>query len=230
KSGGGGGGGGGGGEEVKSQVLKVLSGIPVNNLELQEAVFDVLVRGYAEPKDGNNDEEVNIPLGQSNGPKNKYAKEVLYRARLRITYGIQLAGLTIESPSIPSNRMVVVLDEPSILSSKTLTTGGSDKKIGILAVKGEGYMSGSVPRGDLDHKIESYLVKNSSVIGDKLMSELIPSMKVQSEEILCSLLNPILNDAGMELEIKWNNAPKLYKEDMSLPRAIELPVEKEISQ
>ncbi|NLV42848.1 MAG: hypothetical protein GXY15_16675 [Candidatus Hydrogenedentes bacterium] len=214
----------------KSQAVKVLTGLSVNNLELQEAVFDVLVRGYAEPKDEDNDEEVNVPLGQSSGPKDKYTKEVLYRARLKITYGIQLSDLTIESPSMPSNRMVVVLDEPTMLSSKTLTTGGSDKKIGILAVKGEGWFSGSVPRGDLDHKIESYLVKNSSVIGDKLMSELIPSMKIQSEEILCSLLNPILHDAGMELEIKWNTAPKPYQEGVLSPRTIELPVEKEISQ
>jgi len=217
-------------EDIKSQAVKVLTGFSVNNLELQEAVFDVLVRGYAEPKRMDSDPALNVPLEQSNNQKDKYKKELLYRARLQITYGIHLAKLNIEPPSISSNKMIIVLDEPSMLSSKTLTADASDKKIGILAVKGESYWSGSVPRAEMDHQIESYLVSNSGVVGDKLMGELIPSMKVQTQEILSSLLNPVLRDAGMVLEIKWNTIRKPHQEDVFSSRTIELPVGKEVSE
>lgn len=185
--------------EKNREVLRMLNSLPVRELILQEATFDVIT--MAEISEEGNPILYFVSAGMLG--KND-DKQVLFRGCVRIRFGIDLDIVNSETCSIRDGMLVLQLPLPRMIGNPVILTEPPFESR-ILDVKGEGWWAGYVERAEVQTQIHQEYAKHAAKLCEGL--DLENKTMNRAEQVFQAFLEPLLKDKGLDLRIEWMEEP-----------------------
>ena len=170
--------------------------VPVYDLILQEATLDIITQAKFD--------EQGSPLlyfASAGTFGQTQSKLVLFRGCVQIRYGIDMADSKLEVTSDGNGSILVKLPEPRIIGNPIILTEPPCQSH-IMAVQGEGWWSGKIPRAEVTNQIAQAYVQNAPKLCAGLGLE--QKTKERAEQVLRAFLKPVLQDK--QLLIQWEIA------------------------
>jgi len=194
-------------EPQAAEPLRLLSSLPVHDLILQEATFDIITKARLD-KAGN--PVLYFVSAGAFGMGD--ATLILFRGCVRVQYGLNLNRVGPDCCSVDKNVLTVRLPQPQIIGNPVILTDSMCESR-ILDVQGEGWWAGYVRRADIQTRIHQEYAKNAARLCEGLGME--QKTKERAEQVLRAFLQPVLNAQKLTLVIQWPDATATAEEQKS---------------
>lgn len=178
---------------TQEQTRDLLKVVPVYDLILQEATFDIITQAKFD--------EQGSPMlyfASAGTFGQTQSKLVLFRGCVQIRYGVNMADSKLEVTLDGNGSILVKLPEPRIIGNPIVLTEPPCQSH-IMDVRGEGWWAGRIARAEVTNQIAQAYVQNFPLLCASLGLE--QKTKERAEQVLRAFLKPLLQDK--QLVIQW---------------------------
>lgn len=183
-------------ESDAGEPLRTLTQLPVHDLVLQEATFDIITKARLD--DGGSPVLYFMSAGAFGTGD---AKLVLFRGCVRVRYGLNMVHVTPEECDVTDGILTIRLPAPQVIGNPVILTDDTCESR-ILDVQGEGWWAGYVQRAEVQTRIHQEYAKNAAHLCDGLGME--QKTKERAEQVLRAFLLPVLKARGLTLVVQWS--------------------------